>query len=49
MAKVVAQMWRLPLLRLDVASVLQSGAEDGLRQTIRIAESLAPAILWIDD
>ena len=49
MAKVVAQMWRLPLLRLDVASVLQSGAEDGLRQTIRIAESLAPAILWIDE
>ena len=38
MAKVVAQMWKLPLLRLDVASVLQSGAEDGLRQTIRIAE-----------
>ena len=37
MAKVVAQMWKLPLLRLDVASVLQSGAEDGLRQTIRIA------------
>ena len=49
MAKVVAQMWKLPLLRLDVASVLQSGAEDGLRQTIRIAESLAPAILWIDE
>ena len=49
MAKVVAQMWKMPLLRLDVASVLQSAAEDGLRQTIRIAESLAPAILWIDE
>ena len=49
MAKVVAQMWKMPLLRLDVAAVLQGGAEDGLRQTIRIAESLAPAILWIDE
>ena len=49
MAKVVAQMWNMPLLRLDVATVLRSSAEDGLRQTIRIAESLAPAILWIDE
>lgn len=49
MAKVVAQLWKMPLLRLDVASVLQAGAEDGLRQTIRIAESLSPAILWIDE
>ncbi len=49
MAKVVAQMWKMPLLRLDVAAVLQSSAEDGLRQTIRIAESLSPAILWIDE
>ena len=49
MAKVVAQMWQMPLLRLDVAIVAQQGAEDGLRETIRIAESLAPAILWIDE
>jgi AAA+ superfamily predicted ATPase len=49
MAKAVAKMWQLPLLRLDVASVLQAGAEEGLRETIRISESLAPAILWIDE
>ena len=49
MAKVVAQMWKMPLLRLDVASVIQGVGEDGLRQTIRIAASLAPAILWIDE
>lgn len=49
MAKVVAKMWKMPLLRLDVASVLQSGMEDGFRKTIQIAESLSPAILWIDE
>lgn len=49
MAKVVAKMWKLPLLRLDVASVLQVGVEQGLRKTIQIAESLSPVILWIDE
>lgn len=50
MAKAVAKMWGLPLLRLDVAAVFQdSGVEEGLRETIRIAESLAPVILWIDE
>lgn len=49
MAKSVAKMWKMPLLRLDVASVLQAGAEEGLRETIRVAESLAPVILWIDE
>ena len=49
MAKSVADRWKLPLLRLDVASVLQAGAEEGLRDTIRVAESLAPVVLWIDE
>lgn len=49
MAKVVAKMWKLPLLRLDVASVLQVGVEQGLRKTIQIAETLSPVILWIDE
>ncbi len=52
MAKAVADLWRLPLLRLDVAAVFGSRSgreEDSLRETVRVAESLAPAVLWIDE
>ena len=50
MAKAVAQMWKLPLLRLDVGALFSAGsAEEGFRQTIRVAESMAPVILWIDE
>jgi SpoVK/Ycf46/Vps4 family AAA+-type ATPase len=51
MAKAVADLWQLPLLRLDVAAVFQSSndEEQSLRHTVRIAESLAPAVLWIDE
>ncbi len=51
MAKAVASLWSMPLLRLDVAAVFSSRGheEESLRETIRIAESLAPAILWIDE
>lgn len=48
-AKAVAALWRLPLLRLDVAALFAGRAEEGLRDTIRIAESLAPVVLWIDE
>lgn len=48
-AKAVASVWRVPLLRLDVAALFTGRAEEGLRDTIRIAESLAPAVLWIDE
>jgi AAA+ superfamily predicted ATPase len=52
MAKAVADMWRLPLLRLDVSAVYGGQGVDeqqSLRETIRVAESLAPAVLWIDE
>ena len=49
MAKVVAQNWNLPLLGLDVSVLFQHSVEEGLRETIRIAESMAPAVLWIDE
>ena len=51
MAKAVADLWQMPLLRLDVAAVFQSSAdeEQSLRHTVRIAESLAPVVLWIDE
>jgi ATP-dependent 26S proteasome regulatory subunit len=48
-AKAVADLWRVPLLRLDVAALFEARAEEGLRETIRVAESLAPAVLWIDE
>ncbi len=48
-AKAVSDLWRVPLLRLDVAALFEGSAEEGLRDTIRIAESLAPTVLWIDE
>ncbi len=48
-AKAVADLWRIPLLRLDVAALFTGRAEEGLRDTIRIAESLSPVVLWIDE
>jgi ATP-dependent 26S proteasome regulatory subunit len=48
-AKAVAELWRVPLLRLDVAALFEGRADEGLRETIRVAESLAPVVLWIDE
>ena len=50
-AKACAGLFRIPLLRLDVGAVFQGagGAEASLRDTIRVAESIAPVVLWIDE
>jgi AAA+ superfamily predicted ATPase len=49
-AKVVADLWKVPLLRMDVASLMSARqAEQGLRQAIAISESMAPAVLWVDE
>jgi AAA+ superfamily predicted ATPase len=51
-AKATAAEWKLPLLRLDVGSVFNSfigSSEENMRKAIRIAESLAPAVLWLDE
>jgi len=51
-AKAVAREWQFPLLRLDLAAVFgASGAspEMTVREAIAVAESLAPAVLWIDE
>ncbi|MHB1191389.1 MAG: AAA family ATPase, partial [Armatimonadota bacterium] len=50
--KAVASLWRLPLLRLDVGKIfsgLVGSSEENVRHAISIAESVAPAILWIDE
>ncbi len=51
MAKCVAGSWQIPLLRLDMGAVfsVRDQAESALRQTMKVAESLAPAVLWIDE
>jgi ATP-dependent 26S proteasome regulatory subunit len=51
-ARSVANMWRLPLLRLDAGRLFASlvgSSEDNLRQAIKTAESIAPAVLWVDE
>lgn len=51
-AKVIAGAWNLPLVRLDMNLVL-SGAygapEYAFDHALRVAESLAPLVLWIDE
>ncbi len=51
-AKAVSAMWEQPLLRFDLGrlfSGLVGSSEENVRSAIRIAESVAPAILWIDE
>jgi ATP-dependent 26S proteasome regulatory subunit len=51
-AKAVGQLWRLPILRLDVGKVfagLVGSSEENMRKAIRTAEAVAPAILWLDE
>lgn len=50
-AKSVAHVWDLPLARLDFAALFTAGRspEESLRRTLRLAEALAPAVLWLDE
>jgi len=51
-AKAVSSLWRLPLLRLDVGKVfsdLVGSSERNIREAIPVAESVAPALLWVDE
>jgi hypothetical protein len=51
-AKAVAKEWQFPLLRLDLASAFggeTASPEASIREAIAVAESLAPAVLWIDE
>ncbi len=52
MAKAVAQEWGLPLLKLDTGRLYNKylgETEKNLREAIRLAESIAPVVLWIDE
>lgn len=51
-AKAIAGLWQLPLLRLDVGSLFSAyigSTEANMRKAIRVAETLAPAVLWLDE
>jgi hypothetical protein len=51
-AKAIAAQWRLPLLRLDMGRIfsgLVGSSEENLRRAIRVAESVAPVVVWVDE
>lgn len=52
MAKTISNTWRLPLLRFDVGKVFGSlvgSSEQNIRRAIKVAESVAPIVFWIDE
>ena len=52
MAKAVARQWHLPLLRLDMGRVfgeMVGASEANMRQAMKVAESVAPCVLWLDE
>jgi SpoVK/Ycf46/Vps4 family AAA+-type ATPase len=49
-AKAVSGLWGIPLIRLDLSVVLGGKAEgEQIRRSLRMAEELAPCVLWIDE
>jgi AAA+ superfamily predicted ATPase len=50
--KAVASLWKMPLLRMDVGALFNpfvGSSEMNMRRAIQVAESLAPAVLWLDE
>jgi len=51
-AKVTAGHWGMTLLRMDVGAIfsgLLGSSEQNIREAIRIAEVIAPCVLWVDE
>ena len=51
-AKYVAQLFKVPLLRLDIGRLLGKyvgESEENMRRAIQIAEAASPCVLWIDE
>jgi len=51
-AKAVANLWNLPLLRFDISRIFDrfiGSSEMNMRHALQTAESIAPAILWVDE
>jgi SpoVK/Ycf46/Vps4 family AAA+-type ATPase len=51
-AKAVASLWRMPLLKMDVGRVfggIVGESEQNVRQATKLAEAVAPCVLWLDE
>jgi SpoVK/Ycf46/Vps4 family AAA+-type ATPase len=51
-AKAIAKKFGLPLLNLDIGSLLgkyMGQSEEQLRRALRIAENASPCVLWVDE
>jgi len=51
-AKMIADLWHLPLLRLDVGALFGSlvgESEERTRRALALAETISPCILWVDE
>jgi len=51
-AKAIAAAWNLPMLKMDVGRIFGSlvgQSEENIRRAIRVAESVAPCVLWADE
>lgn len=51
-AKAAANAWQVPLLRFDMGRMFGSlvgSSEENVRRAIQVAESVAPAVLWVDE
>ncbi len=51
-AKAIASQWQFPLVRLDMGSLfseLVGSSEQNMRSALRMAESVAPCLLWLDE
>lgn len=52
LAKAIAAEWNLPMLKLDVGRIFGSlvgQSEENIRKAIKVAESVAPCVLWADE
>jgi SpoVK/Ycf46/Vps4 family AAA+-type ATPase len=51
-AKAIAAAWGMPLLRLDMGALRSKWvgeSEANIRRALKVAETVAPAILWLDE
>jgi len=51
-AKAIATAWGMPLLRLDMGALKSKWvgeSEGNIRKALKLAETVAPAILWLDE
>ena len=51
-AKAVSGSWGFPLLRLDLSRIfgsLMGSSENNMRRALEMAESVSPAVLWVDE